>query len=259
MIPARAIAAQIEAPGYRPLTAVAIYLEHGKGIGSPNLQHMETVGLFLEAQGDHVPFIAGGDYQADPGEVARLGFAQRTSASLVASRNPRGTCRSSTSTSEIDFFFIRNELTPGLRSVEVVEGAGTAPHLPVRVTFHPRLTSARSLVLRRPPRMGTERIFGPLPRPPCWDEVRHSTASLLRELRDPEFAMSDAFRENYSAAYEAWSDVAEQEIIDATSHEVQVTKWVSADALLYWYGDRCRRNARLPLLNTRCSSTGGGR
>ncbi len=88
VIPARAIAAQIEAPGYRPLTAVAIYLEHGKGIGSPNLQHMETVGLFLEAQGDHVPFIAGGDYQADPGEVARLGFAQRTSASLVASRDP---------------------------------------------------------------------------------------------------------------------------------------------------------------------------
>ncbi len=151
IIPARAIAALIEAPGYRPMTAVAIYLEHGKGIGAPNLQHMEALGLFLGSQGDHIPFIAGGDYQADPGELARLGFAQRTASSLVASRDPRGTCRSSTATAELDFFYIHNELTAGLRSVEVVEGAGTAPHLPVRATFHPRLTSARSLVLRRPP------------------------------------------------------------------------------------------------------------
>ncbi len=60
VLAARAVAAQLEVPGYRPFTALAIYLEHGKGIGEPNLQHMEKVGVFLESQGEHVPYVAGG-------------------------------------------------------------------------------------------------------------------------------------------------------------------------------------------------------
>ncbi len=153
-----------------------------------------------------------------------MGFAQRTSASLVAARNPRGTCRSSTCTSQIDFFFVHNEMAAGIQSVTVIEEAGTAPHLPVRIVFRPRLTSARSLVLRRPPRMGTERVFGPIPAPPCWAAVQRAAADILADVRRPDFIIDEGFRERYSAMYVAWSDMAEQEVINATGHEVQVCK-----------------------------------
>ncbi len=101
VVPARAIAALIEAPGYRPFTALSVYMEHGRGVGPPNLAHLEEVGMCIEGQGEHVPFIIGGDFQADPDDWARVGFARRMSASLVAARDPRGTCRSSTATSEL--------------------------------------------------------------------------------------------------------------------------------------------------------------
>ncbi len=105
IIRARALAMLVEAPGYRPFTAVSVYLEHGKGMGPDNAAHMQELGLFLEAQGSHVPYVMGGDFQCDPAVMANFGFARRTTASLVASRDPRGTCRSTTATSEIDYFF----------------------------------------------------------------------------------------------------------------------------------------------------------
>ncbi len=224
LLPARAVAALVEAPGYRPLTAVSVYMEHGQGISEPNLARLEEVGAFLEAQGEHVPFILGGDFQCDPSEVASLGFARRTGSSLVAARDPRGTCRSTTAVTELDFFFVHNSLTAGLSSVRVVEGAGTTPHTPVRLQFHPRLTSARSLVLRRPPPMGTERVFGPLPQPPDWSEVRAQAAVLLAEARKTDFGIDEGFREAYASLYTAWADLAESEVINATTNDVVVSK-----------------------------------
>ncbi len=66
IIPSRAMAAVVEAPGYRAFTAVSIYLEHGKGVGAENMAHMQEVGLFLDAQGERVPFVAGGGFPGGP-------------------------------------------------------------------------------------------------------------------------------------------------------------------------------------------------
>ncbi len=60
LLPARAVAALVEALGYRPFTAVSVYMEHGQGIAEPNLARLEEIGAFLEAQGEQVPFILGG-------------------------------------------------------------------------------------------------------------------------------------------------------------------------------------------------------
>jgi hypothetical protein len=137
LVPARAVAALVEAPGHRPFTAVSLYLEHGGGLGQVNIDHIGAVGRFLGAQGHHVPFVLGGDFQNDPADVAALGFARETGSSLVATRDPRGTCRSARAATERDFYFIHNEMVAGLRDVAVVEGAGTTPHTPVRLRFHP--------------------------------------------------------------------------------------------------------------------------
>ncbi len=224
VVPARVMAVLVEAPGYRPFTAISAYLEHGQGLGDRNMEIMEEVGMFIEAQGEHVPYLLGGDMQNDPAVIARLGFAQRTAASIVATRDPRGTCRSSTATTELDYFFVHNALAAGIESVATVEGAGTTPHVPVRLRFKPRLASARTLVLRKPPPIGTERVFGPLLQPPDWGPLAARAAALAACAQRADFSPDDAFRSEYSALYQDWADLAEEEIDNATTNDVPSKK-----------------------------------
>ncbi len=101
IVQARAVAALVEAPGYRPFTAVSLYLQHGDGLSQDNLRMLEAVGAGLESQGQHVPFVPGGYMQCDPTTMAAAGFANRSGSTRVATRDPRGTCRSSTAATEL--------------------------------------------------------------------------------------------------------------------------------------------------------------
>jgi hypothetical protein len=103
--PSRIIAASIEPPGFRRCTVVSAYLEDGRGMGPVNLRHMESIGACIGAQGEHVPCIVGGDWQAPPEVVANTGFASQANVSLVASLDPRGTFRDVRKSSELDYFF----------------------------------------------------------------------------------------------------------------------------------------------------------
>ncbi len=217
IVPHRAVAACVEPPGHRLTTLVSLYLEDGKGVGRANLEHLAAVGNFLEAQGEGIPFIAGGDFQSEPGDLAAVGFASRTAGEIVAAGSPRGTCRSGRHASEIDYFIVQKRMAVGVESVTTVETAGTRPHVPVRLTFIPRMVSARALVLRQPPRISTERVFGPLPPPPEWAEVAREVADMVQRTRDPEFVADDAFQRDYEAAYQRWADLAELEIAAASA------------------------------------------
>ncbi len=151
VVPSRVLAASIEPPGFRRTAVLCAYLEDGKGVGHANLRHMEAIGACIGAQGEHVPCIVGGDWQAPPEATAATGFASQASLTLVASLDPRGTYRDVRKASELDYFFLSNDLAMGLDRVEVVEGAGVRPHVPVRLVFRPRLASTRALHVRCPP------------------------------------------------------------------------------------------------------------
>jgi hypothetical protein len=60
VVPGRAVAARIEAPGYRPMTVLSLYLHDGVGLDKTNLEVLRQVGAFLAAQGDSQPFVVGG-------------------------------------------------------------------------------------------------------------------------------------------------------------------------------------------------------
>ncbi len=77
IIPHRAVAACIEPPGHRMMTLVSLYLEDGKGIGADNMSYLGEVGKFVNAQGDKVPYVIGGDTQCTPEQLAATGFASQ--------------------------------------------------------------------------------------------------------------------------------------------------------------------------------------
>ncbi len=166
IVPARVIAASVEPPGFRRCTVICAYLEDGGGVGAANLRHLGAIGRCAKAQGEHVPCIAGGDWQAAPATVAATGFATQAGMSLIATGHPRGTYRAARASTELDYFFLSNDLALALDSVGTVEGAGVRPHVPVRISFLPRVASTRALHVRCPPPLPTHRMTGPLRQPP---------------------------------------------------------------------------------------------
>ncbi len=120
VVPGRAVVALLEAPGYRPCTVVSLYLQDGIGLAASNMEHLEAVGKCLAAQGEAMPFVVGGDMQMDPSVMAAAGFATKTGAVMVASRDPRGTCRSSRSATELDDYFVQEDLAKGISKVEAL-------------------------------------------------------------------------------------------------------------------------------------------
>ncbi len=216
IVPARVMAASIEPPGFRQCTVVCAYLEDGKGMGAANLRHLGDIGRCIKAQGEHVPCIAGGDWQAAPAAVAATGFATQAGMSLVATAHPRGTYRAAKVATELDFFFLSNDLALGLDTIDTVEAAGVRPHVPARITFLPKLTSTRALHVRCPPPLPVGRIIGPLRQPPDWQELAARAKKLVTRASDSTDACDDDFTTEYAAVYSDWADKAEHELIEAT-------------------------------------------
>ncbi len=212
VVPHRAVAASIQPPGYRRMTIISMYLEDGKAMGPENLEHLRTVGNFIASQGDMVPFVAGGDMQVAPEVLAATEFASTVNGEVVASACPRGTCRTTRTATELDFFVVHKMLAVGIHEVRTIEDAGTRPHVPVHLSFIPRLTTARAMVVRMPPPITTERVFGPLPPPPSWEQAAAHIKDLVGRARGARFAVDDEFRDELELAYQAWADVAEIEI-----------------------------------------------
>ncbi len=131
-------------------------------MGASNLRHLQAMGVFIGSQGEHMPCIAGGDWQASPEAIASTGFAGRAGMAIAASQHPRGTYRDTRTTSELDFFLVTNDLSMGIDGVATIEGAGVRPHVPVRLAFRPKLASVRALHVRDPPRLPVQRMIGPL-------------------------------------------------------------------------------------------------
>ncbi len=220
VVPARVIAASIEPPGFRRCTVVSAYLEDGGGMGTANLGHLQTIGRCVGMQGDHVPCIMGGDWQVAPEMMAATGFATQAGMTMVASGHARGTYRAARSSSELDYFLLTNDLALGMDSVQTVEGAGVRPHVPVRLTFRPRMASTRALHLRCPPPLPTSRMIGPLRQHPDWARARERAKALAKRAADPEDACGDDFAVEFARQYAEWADLAERELVEVTGAHV---------------------------------------
>ncbi len=145
---ARAIAALVEAPGYRRMLAYAAYLHDGDGLSARNMRILADIGEHIKGNGPDTPFIVAADFQVEPRALAAAGWAERLHATIVAAGCRRGTCRTPKGHSEIDFFVVDQGLARGIKEVNTVEATCIKTHVPVSLAFHPRLTSARALIIR---------------------------------------------------------------------------------------------------------------
>ncbi len=125
--------------------------------------------------------------------------------SVVYPPTSRGTFRTSTAASLIDFFLISDRLSAAVEEVRTVEVSGVKGHVPVVVTFKPRVTTLRALHLRNTPPLELERVFGPLPPAPCWDHALAEAERALTAAREGDEGAEDLLE----SAYASWANTAE--------------------------------------------------
>ncbi len=208
LVPARAVIGVLEAPGGRPMKIVSCYLKHGCGASVGNATTLAAIGAAIERCGDDEVCVIGADYNMAPSELLGTNFDRRIGATIFHPNTDRGTYRTAKARSTIDYFMVSDRLSAAVDDVDTVEGTGVRGHVPVQLTFKAKLASLRALHVRQPPRLGMERVHGPLPPPPDWSAPAAVATAALAAAR-ADAADADDILE---AAYGIWADMAEDEI-----------------------------------------------
>ncbi len=190
----------------------SIYLRHGIGPGPENLGIVEDVARALRAQDGEWNSVVGGDFNMEPGTLADSGADREMGSSIIFPDTARGTFRTATVSSLLDFFMVSDRFSAAIETVGTLEGTGVRGHVPVRLVFRPRVTSLKALHLRQPPPRPLERVYGPLPPPPDWGEARVAADAALAAAR----AGSDDFERLLETAYQRWVNIAEHELEGCT-------------------------------------------
>ncbi len=238
----RIVAATVEALSCRPMVVAAVYLKDGEGMSATNRALLAKLGERLrglghgdvefERRASAMPYLVGADFNMSPQEVVESGWLAELDGHVFAVKSARGTCRTAGKQSNIDFFAVSNGLGKAVAEVSTVEGGALCTHVPVKLRFHPRITSLRALAIRPPPVLPTARVFGPIPAPPDWAAVR----TLCTRARDCMGTSTDRqlAQSVVDAAYLAWAQLAEHELQDITGHVVDKPGLRGAPPKLIW-------------------------
>ncbi len=212
---ARAVAGYCDPPGHRPIMLCSAYLIDGKGAKEPNKAILAKIGRKVEAQGAGCLALVGGDFQCHPSDMDATGFPDNLGGRVVAAGTARGTFRTASTSSCIDYFVVGGGLAEVVDEVATVEGCTSIKgHVPVQLRFQPRPVALKTLAVRQPPAITTERLYGPIQAPPCWKGPQRA-ADMAYEAAGGSLG-AEAVQSALDAAYHDWCQLAELEIARAT-------------------------------------------
>ncbi len=216
----RVVAAVVEPPSCRPVLTYSAYLHHGRKLSEENVQILADIGAHWESQSlPTLQYVIGADFNLLPAQLTSLDLDDRLGGRTVAPQSLRGTCRTRTSSSTIDYFYMSSPMAELVESVETVEGTNIKTHVPVMATLYPRPAALKSLALRDPPPIPLERVYGPLPAPPRrWKEAQRAADALCRYARGG--GEDNVARSRLDELYSMWADLAEQELCDITATNI---------------------------------------
>eukprot|EP00959_Pyramimonas_sp_CCMP1952_P153675 3215348-Pyramimonas_sp.AAC.1 len=118
VVPGRAVAAMVHAPGCEAIWMVSIYLIHSEGLSEGNLKILSTVGECLASLTCEHPGGLGvrpPALEPDHFPPSEMCFPSKDKASVF------------------DFFLVSRSLAKGTESIQVDTLAGSSPHFPVKL------------------------------------------------------------------------------------------------------------------------------
>ena len=170
------------------------YMHTGAGLTQENWQILSVIGQWLTSQA--LPFIIGGDFQVEPGQLEDSGWVRAVGGFVVAPRLATVT----PSHRVIDFFVVSRDLAGACEATTHIS-QHMAPHRPVKTVVSTRMIQPRKRVVSRPQPWPLVRPSG-CRRAQCdmdWDSVRQCVQEAERS----------------QAGWAAFIDAVEEELIDA--------------------------------------------
>ena len=161
--PERVLGGVIECPAHPPLQVTSVYFKDGIDMTGLNATLMGQVSTHI--QQSHYDGIIGGDFNTDPATTVATGILSDIDGAIIA---PGPTCSAGTSWTTIDYFILHGSIDAAVDASRVEKASAIKTHRVVRIVFKECLAELRRQELRKPSRIPTERVFGPLPCPiPC--------------------------------------------------------------------------------------------
>ncbi len=231
VVPGRVVAGMIEPPACRPTVVYAGYLKDGVGANEENLRYLANIGAHCGIQPRGMQVVVGCDFNFTPQTLVETGFPDEVGGVVVSPGGDQTTCRTGKTARVIDFFVVSKSLAKGAESVKVLEATGIKTHVPVELSFHPRLTSLKALALRKPPSLGVERVYGPREAPPSWSRLAAKCEKLAAAALKGGRAAVDR---DFQRAYEEWADLAEVELQQITGDVAPKLGLRGRRPRLYW-------------------------
>ena len=191
------------------LDGVAIAIASGywfssQGLKKCNHKLFSVVCQFASAT--TLDVIVGGDFQVEPALAQSLECFAMSGLVLKAADRSKNTCTSKFGGRCIDWFLMSASVGAAINQIVVRKKAFTRPHSPVSVTFKPRLSLLKKLVMDAPQKLPIEPIIGPLkPLPVAWNAGKWVRAAVQSARCDPSSDNADqALAEAYTASANLW-------------------------------------------------------
>jgi hypothetical protein len=170
------VAAKLDFPGGRRTLVIASYFECSIGMKEQNLTLMTTIAEAKEKWKG--PMIMGADFNEVPAGVIAAGFQQSMDSKVVAPSTHMGTCRTAKGARTIDYFIVSNDIAAGIRDINIEPSLRMAPHVPVRLNFHPCLTS---LCRQKIQALHNTQVFGPSMQADGWRSLLHKVTEAHKD------------------------------------------------------------------------------
>ncbi len=206
--PARAVMGRLEAPGQRAMRILSCHLRHGVDGHGINAEVLADVRSAVQDCGEDEVCIIGGDFNMDPQQLIGTEIDRDLEMTVLHTDPARGTFRTKKACSTIDYFLITDRLAAAVEEIATVEASGIRCHTPVQLRFRPRLASLQALHLRMPPKIPVDRVYGPVPPPPRWEDQERMADAALAAARAKAGNADDLMQ----SAYAAWANAAEEEL-----------------------------------------------
>ena len=212
-VDSRLVAAQLSLPEGKEIMIASAYLLDSEGIGEINTNIFEEIGkLAAEARQAQLELVIGGDWNNEPDAVARVvadADLHVRHGDLVLGSCVQSGCMPRT----YDYFVTTAAADAMTEVVEVQLDACFYPHRPVRWVGKPGGLQLEAPQVQKPPAMGTQRLIGPLPRPPSYVRAHRMMQKAVATARWSTSA--NAIRRAQAGAYHEWAIVAEREVAAA--------------------------------------------
>ena len=204
IVPGRLVAGIVTLLDGVAIAVASGYWFSSQGLKECNLRLFSVVCQFASAT--TLDVIVGGDFQVEPALAQNLECFAMSGLVLKAADRDKTTCTSKFGGRCIDWFLMSASVGAAVDQIAVRKEAFTRPHSPVCVTFKPRLSLLKKLVMDAPQKLPFEPIIGPLKPLPGASRAGKLVRAALQSARcDPSWDNADqALAEAYRASASLW-------------------------------------------------------